>query len=173
MTQDSRVLTCCKVLCYYVNIFSSLFWSFWIMVSFMIYLSTLKKLNYGMLWFSVYTISSGKLCTTKCWPFEARTLAIVSNHEWNNYIVHLAKILAKKFAGFGFSKHATWAYLPSLSTCLGSPLVSFLQILQVLSTQPSSTYCPSTEFEANLVGQYSVTRYSFSCSKKNNQNCVW
>jgi hypothetical protein len=62
----------------------------------------------------------------------------------------------KKFAGFGFSKHATCAYLPSLSTCLGSPLVSFLQILQVLSTHPSSTYSPSTVFVTNLVGQYSL-----------------
>jgi hypothetical protein len=77
---------------------------------------------------------------------------------------YLAKSLAKKFVGFGFSKHATCAYLPNLSTCLGSSLVSFLQILQVLSTQPSSTYSPSTAFKTILVSQYSVTWFSFLCS---------
>lgn len=58
--------------------------------------------------------------------------------------LYLEKSLEKKFVDLDFSKHATWTYLPRLSTCLGSPLVSFLQILQDLSTQPSSTYCPST-----------------------------
>ena len=75
----------------------------------------------------------------------------LSNHEPNNGSdgtkeVHLPKSLEKKFVGFEFSAHATCIYLPRLSTCLGSPLVSFLQTLQVLSTQPSSTYSPSTVF---------------------------
>ena len=61
--------------------------------------------------------------------------------------LQLEKSLVKKFPDFDFSKHATCTYLPNLSTCLSSPLVSFLHTLHVLSTQPSSTYCPSTNFK--------------------------
>ena len=107
------------------------------------------------------TNSHTQLSTQYFSPLEVIASIYLSNHESNNGFdgtkeVHPPKSLEKKFVGLAFSAHATCMYLPSLSTCLGSPLVSFLQTLQVLSTQPSSTYSPSTAFRNKLVGQYSV-----------------
>ena len=76
--------------------------------------------------------------------------------------LHIENNLVKKFPDLDFSRHATWAYLPNLSTCLASPLVSFLHTLHLLSTQPSSTYAPST-------AQWEKRRLS-SIAKHNNDS---
>lgn len=101
-------------------------------------------------------LSQEKKKNTK-WPRLLYSVEFIHIYEEDIYYkIHLEKSLVKKFPGLDFCRQATCAYRPILSTCLASPLVSFLQTLHVLSTHPSSTYCPST---INLI-----------CSQKNKKS---